>query len=96
MDGDNEEIRNYRWFVLDCSIVKVFKRVLARRLGRFAEDRILTKAQRGFRSHKKCLDQCLVVRGVCKLRKREKKASYLAFLDVSKAYDKYVEGGIVV
>ena len=28
-----------------------------------------------------------MLRGVCELRKREKKTSYLAFLDVSKAYD---------
>ena len=32
---------------------------------------------------------------VCELKKREKKTSYLAFLDVSKTYDS-VEGGIVV
>ena len=28
-----------------------------------------------------------MLRGVCELRKREKKTSYLAFLDVRKAYD---------
>ena len=32
-------------------------RVMARRLGRFTEDRILTEAQRGFRSHRRCSDQ---------------------------------------
>ena len=57
------------------------------RLGRFAEDRILTEAPVGSRDHKRCSDQWLVLMGVCELRKREKKTSYLAFLDVSKAYD---------
>ena len=32
-------------------------------------------------------DQWLVLRGVCELRKREKKTSYLVFLDVSKAHN---------
>ena len=38
-------------------------------------------AQEGFRSHRSCSDQCLVLRGVSKLRNREK-TSHLAFLDV--------------
>ena len=48
-------------------------RVMARRLGRFAEDRILTEVQGGLRSHRRCSYQWLVLRGVCDLRKREKK-----------------------
>ena len=68
-------------------MVKVFVRVLARRLGRFAEDRISTEAQGGFRSGRSCSDQWLVLRGVCKVHKREKKNSYLAFLGISEAYD---------
>ena len=31
-------------------LAKVFMRMLVRRLGRFAEDRILTETQEGFRS----------------------------------------------
>ena len=70
--------------------------VMARRLGRFSEGMILTEAQGGFRSHRGCSDQCLVLRGVCELRKK-KKTSYLAFLDVCKAYDSvWSEGGLVV
>ena len=72
-------------------------RVMTRRLGRFAEDRILTEAEGGFRRHRICSDQWLVLGCVCELRKREKKTLYLAFLDVSKAYDRQcVEGGVVV
>ena len=55
---------NYRGVTLGCSVAKVFMREMARRLGRFAEDRILTEAQGGFRSHKRCSDQWLVLRGV--------------------------------
>ena len=62
-----------------------------RRLRRFSEDRILTEAQRGLRSGR-CSDQQLVLRGVCEVQKRGKKKSYMAFLDISKAYDSGREG----
>ena len=53
----------------------------------FAEEEILTEAQGGFRSERRCADQILILRGVCELRRKEKKGTYMAFLDVSKAYD---------
>ena len=43
-DGDVEHVGNYRGIALGYSVVKMFVRVLARRLGQFAEDRILTEA----------------------------------------------------
>ena len=75
-------------------MVKVFVRVLARRLGRFVEDKILTKVLGGFRSCRRCSDQCLVLRDVCELQKKEKKNSYLAFLDFSKAYESVWREGL--
>ena len=56
-DGKNEELGNYSGIALGCNIVKVFLRVIAWRLGRFAEDRILTEAQGRFSSHRRCSDQ---------------------------------------
>ena len=82
-----EQVRNYGGIALGCSVVKVFVRVLVRRLEKFAEDRILTEMQGGFRSGRRCSDQWLMLRGVCEVRKRAKKNSYLASLDISKAYD---------
>ena len=69
-------------------MVKVFVRLLARRLGRFAEDRILTEAHGGFRCGSRCSDQWFVLRGVCEVRKRKKMNSYLAFLNISKPYER--------
>ena len=54
-DGDNEEVGNYRRIAFGCNVAKVFMRVMARRLGRFAENKILTEAQGGFRSHRRCV-----------------------------------------
>ena len=57
-DGDVEHVGNYRVIALGCSVVKVFVvNVLVRRLGRFAEDWILTEVQGGFRSGRRCSDQ---------------------------------------
>ena len=57
--------------------------------------RRLTEAQGGFRSERRCADQILILRGGVggggggggELRRKEKKGTYMAFLDVSKAYD---------
>ena len=53
-DGDVEQVGNYRGVALGCSVVKVFVRVLAKKLGRFAENRILTGAQGVFGSGWRC------------------------------------------
>ena len=68
-------------------------REMVRRLGWFAEDRILTEAQGELWSHR-CSDKWLVLRGMCELRKREKKTSYLAFLEVSKECDSVRREGL--
>ena len=75
-------------------MVKVFVRVLARRLGRFAEDKILTKPHGGFRSGSRCSDQWWELRCVCEVQKRKKRNSYLAFLDFSKAYGSVWRDGL--
>ena len=81
--GDTEVASNYRGIALGSCVAKVFTRCLTRRLGEFAEERILTEAQGGFRGKRSCADQILVLRGVCELRRRRKGT----YLDVSKAYD---------
>ena len=53
-------------------------RVMARRLGRFAEDRILTEAQGGFRSHRGSSNQWLALKGMCEFgRQRDGDADYV-------------------
>ena len=71
--SDVEQVDNYRWVAISCSVVKVCVRVLARRLGRFAEDRILTEAQGGFRSSWRCSDQWLVLRDYVRCRRGRSK-----------------------
>ena len=85
--GDSEVVGNYRGIALGSCVAKVFTRLLTKRLGEYAEDQILTEAQGGFRAKRSCSDQILILRGVCELRRKKRRGTYLAFLDVSKAYD---------
>ncbi len=86
-DGDEEVASNYRGIALGSCVAKVWTRILTARLGSFAEEKILTEEQGGFRAKRRCADQILILRSVCELRKRKRKGTYLAFMDVSKAYD---------
>ena len=86
-NGDVEQVGNYRRIPSGCSVGRVFVKVLARRLERFAKDRISTEAQvQGWFRSDRCSDEWLVLRGVCEVWNKEKKNSYLAFLDISKAF----------
>ena len=69
--GDPEVACNYRGIALGSCVAKVFTRVLTRRLGEYAEERILTEAQGGFQAKRSCSDQILTLRGICELRRRK-------------------------
>ena len=85
--GDPEVACNYRGIALGSCVAKVFTRVLTRRLDEYAEERILTEAQSRFRMKRSCSDQILTLRGICELRRRKRRGTYMAFLDLSKAHD---------
>ena len=74
-DGDQETASNYRGIVLGSCMAKVLTKPLSRRLSTFAEEEILTEAQEGFRSERRCAGQILILRGG-ELRKKEKKGTY--------------------
>ena len=59
--------------VLGSCVAKVFTRVLTRRLGEYAEERILTEAQGGFQAKRSCSDQILILRGDLRAKKEEKR-----------------------
>ena len=61
-----EQVGDYRAIVLGCSVVKMSERI-GEEVGRFAKDMILTEAQGGLKSNRRCLDQWLVLRGVCEV-----------------------------
>ena len=83
--GNPEVAGSYRGIALGSCVAKVFTRVLTRRLGEYAEERILST--RWISSKEKLLRPNTDFEGVCELRRRKRRGTYLAFLDVNKAYD---------
>ena len=82
-DGDQETASNYRGIVLGSCMAKVLTKPLSRRLSTFAEEEILTEAQEGFRSERRCAGQILILRGG--EAEEERKEGDILFLDISKA-----------
>ena len=76
---------------LSSCIGKIFTRMLALTLGRMVEEKIFSEARKsqvGFSS-----DQHFVVGGMCNVRKKKTTSTYMAFLDLSMAYDSCGEKG---
>ena len=68
---------------------KVYCNVLSKRLNDWADDHcILAEEQNGFRSGRSCLDHLLTLTSVVQTGKSQRKDTYVAFVDFSKAYDK--------
>ena len=90
--GKSNDPRNpssYRGITLTCVMYKVYCNVLNKRLNDWADDHcILAEEQNGFRSGRSCLDHLLTLTSVVQTRKSQRKDTYVAFVDFSKAYDK--------
>ena len=78
---------NYTGIALGCCVAKVMTRVLAGRLSKFSDNRILTEGQGGFRPGRGFADQVLVLRSVYDIMRSQVIQTFLAFLDLCKAYD---------
>ncbi len=70
-------------------IYKVFNRVLNNRIQEAAENsELLGEIQNGFRQGRRATDNLLVLETLIRKVKREKKPTFLALLDITKAYDR--------
>ena len=86
-EEDHELIGNCTGIAFGSCVSKVFCKLMGTRLSGFAEENIFSEVQGGFRPNRSCADQIFVFREVCELRKRKKRGTWLAFMDVSIAYD---------
>lgn len=86
--GDPAEPTNYRPITLGCTIDKLYNLLINRRLVSFLEEDTgkLHDAQNGFRPGRNTADNIFMLSTVLNARLREKKATYLLFLDVEKAW----------
>jgi hypothetical protein len=92
--GDVQDCGDYRGIALLSIVGKVLGRVLNSRLMAFAESGEIVEEQFGFRPGRGCVDAAFVFSEVVKGRKDIGKATFCAFIDVRKAYDRVWRDGL--
>jgi len=92
-EGDRADPGNYRGIALISCIGKLYLSLWAHRLAEHGEIR-LGENQGGFRWGRSTVDQALTLSEVLHQRKREKKDTFLCFVDFRKAFDTVWHDGL--
>ena len=79
-----EKLENKRGISLSNSISKVFEKIIVRRVH---NEICFTEAQAGGRPNRSTIDHIFTLKSVIQQRFYEKKQTYVAFIDLEKAYD---------
>ena len=82
---DKEKLENKRGISLCNNISKLFEKILVKRLNKNLN---FTEAQVGARPQKSTLNNLFTIKTLIQQRNIEKKETYVAFIDLEKAYDK--------
>ena len=86
---DPRDPLNYRGITVTSSVYKAYCSVLNTRLTEWAENSgKITDYQNGFRQKRSTIDQLTSLTSIIENRKKDKKSTYTAMVDFSKAYDK--------
>jgi hypothetical protein len=94
--GPTDDMANYRGITLLDVVSKLFHKVLAKRLLRYAEDNsLLSNTQNAFRPDRGTDDHLYCVSQIVRGRQRERKPTYAFFMDVRKAYDTVWRDGLM-
>jgi hypothetical protein len=95
-DGSRNDPNNYRPISLTSVVVKLMERLILRRLWKFSIDRnIILPSQAGFRAQHNTHDQLFRIREAIQRAFRYHKHLSVAFLDITKAYDKTWQAGLL-
>ncbi|MCP3928957.1 MAG: reverse transcriptase family protein, partial [Bacteroidetes bacterium] len=87
-EGSREELGNYRGITISSIVYKTLVSIIEMQTMSFLESNgKLGDLQGAFRKNRRCEDQIFNLKGICSIRKSNKKKTYLGFLDVSKAFD---------
>ena len=85
---DNRVASKYRGLSLLCSAAKLYSSILNRRIVEYLENnKLLLDEQNGFRANSSCLDLVFVLTNLIRTRLEDKKDTFVAFIDVQKAFD---------
>lgn len=85
--GDNKDCNNYRGITLLSTIMKLFEKIMEKRLRKEIEPK-LTEAQSGFRKGRSTQDHVFTIKEIIKRTLSRAKTVYLAFMDMEKAFDR--------
>ena len=91
--GDRSDCNNYRGISLLSIVGKVFARVVLGRLQLLAE-RIYPESQCGFRTGRSTIDMIFSVRQLQEKCREQRQPLYLAFVDLTKAFDLVSRSGL--
>lgn len=86
--GDLSDCNNYRGISLINNGIKILSKIVASRISDYAiKHKFIRPEQFGFRSKEECISLFISIREICQRRQFKGKSTYLAFLDLKKAYD---------
>jgi len=95
--GDLTNMGNWRGISLMNVALKILIKITAKRLNQAFEAKgLFTKSQAGFRTQEECPMQYASLLETCQRRSHKKKATYLCFVDLKKAYDTVPQGALFV
>ena len=86
--GDLTDCDNYRGISLINNGIKIISKIVATRISNYGiRHNFIRPEQFGFRNKEECISLYISIREICQRRKINGKSTYLAFLDLKKAYD---------
>ena len=86
--SDPREPGNYRGITITSAVYKAYCSILNTRLSEWAEqNHRLIDNQNGFRKHRSTVDHLSTLTSIIENRKRQKKSTFVGFVDFRKAYD---------
>ncbi|KAI5065330.1 hypothetical protein GOP47_0020025 [Adiantum capillus-veneris] len=86
--GDLTNTDNYRGITLISVAIKVLTMVMIRRITKILEKRyFFNPGQADFRTNEECIGQVACLKEIVKLRHKDEKPTYAAYIDFKKAYD---------
>jgi len=86
--GDLSDCSNYRGISLINVGLKIISKIITDRISTYAlSHNFIRPEQFGFRNREECISLFISIREICQRRKFQGKFTYLAFLDLKKAYD---------
>jgi len=94
--GDRADLGNTRGISLLSCLAKLYEGILNARLKQFLmEENKLTPEQGGFRPHRECTEQAIVLHQALWRRKVSGVSTYVGFIDFAKAFDRVWRKGLL-